>query len=312
MASGNDKEVRIGISADTAGADEAKKALEGVKAAAEGAAEAGRDFSQVSTQDLQDYKKDYAPTGADTPEPYYVAVLDELAKREKAVAEEAAKATTEIEKQTKALEEQAAAQVNLSESAKAAGVAAFDAAWQAGASVEEATEASKKATDEAVERAAVIENLAKQEAELRKKNVEAIDETTDGTRELTEESKQLRTLLIGQGLAQAGEVFGMMAGGLKDASEALRETNPEMAEAAAQGAKIVSVLGAAASGAGAGMLVFGPAGAAVGALIPLIGQGQGRSHGGEHRGAGGCARTVQRKLWQEGCGPAAQPEQADG
>lgn len=48
MSSGNDKEIRIGIAAETSGADEARKALEGVRRAAEEAAAASSEVKPLS------------------------------------------------------------------------------------------------------------------------------------------------------------------------------------------------------------------------------------------------------------------------
>lgn len=222
MDSGNDKDLKIGIKADTADAEKATRALEGVKQAAEGAAAASakvRDFSGTSTQDLRDYKNDYRATGASESDDYYVAVLDELAKREKALAEETAKATKEIKEQEAAL----------------AGL-----------------------TDE---EAGVID--------LRKKNAKATDEVADSTKKVTEETKQLRSILLLQGLSAGAEIFGKWAVGLQQTSQSLKATNPELAETAATASKVASALSAAAGGAATGM-PFGPLAAGIGAVTGLL------------------------------------------
>jgi hypothetical protein len=89
------------------------------------------------------------------------------------------------------------------------------------------------------------------------------------TKKFKDEGKELRTLLLGQGLAQAGEVFGKMAAGLESASRELRDVNPELADAAEKGAKVAGALSSVTGAAAAGLLTMGPWGAAIGATTAL-------------------------------------------
>ncbi|MCW1887721.1 hypothetical protein OKA04_23490 [Luteolibacter flavescens] len=145
---------------------------------------------------------------------------------------------------------------------------AFDDARVGGASDEEAQRAGREAVEMIRLRTSATGELGEQQKKTKKET----EDLNNETKAFSEESRQMRTLLIGQGLDMAAQGLGQLAAGLKEASQELREVNPELAENAEQAAKVTNGLSAVASGAAAGMLTFGPIGAAVGATIGLLGQ----------------------------------------
>jgi len=106
--------------------------------------------------------------------------------------------------------------------------------------------------------------------DLRRKNAEATENLTEKTQKYKEEAKKLKAVAMGQGLAQAGEIFGKIADGFGQMSRELKDVNPELAETAGKAEHVATTLSSVASGAAGGFMLGGPAGALAGGITAAV------------------------------------------
>jgi colicin import membrane protein len=279
MASGNDKDLKIGITADTKDADKAKDALEAVKKAGEDLGKGTAEGAKAAAEGLKQVEAEAKKVEQ---------AIDAVAAAEKKSGEEAAET---LKWRKRAAETLAAAEASLADPKSFgalrvldveravinAGGAAAAAAREAGASWEEAAAASKKAEEATSDYLASLKPLTDEEAgviDLRKKHAAATEDAAKSTKKLTEEGKELKTMELGLGLAQGAEVVGKLARGLNEAAGSLREVNPEMAETVQKSAKLADGLSSILNGAATGLLMSGgnPVGAIIGGVTAAVAQ----------------------------------------